>query len=369
MTKNTVGLYLHIPFCKTKCNYCDFFTVKYSEENKDKFLLALSLHIKLWGEKCDKIIDSIYFGGGTPSMLSADDFKNILTLIGENFSVSENCEITTESNPENLTLAYCKGLKNLGFNRISIGVQSSDEKTLETLGRNHSSLSSFEAIENCKIAGFSNISCDLIIGNENETMAMIKNSIEKLAEQNIQHISLYQLKIEEGTQFFKDQNTLALPSDDTVADNYLLSCSLLESLGFHQYEISNFSKPTFESRHNLKYWQCEEYIGIAPSAHSLFDGNRFYYPKSFSQFNSSENLSSIIHDEEFSEIDYVIMNIRLTKGVDISLLLNYSTAPVLKKKIAELEKDSLAKVTDKNYLTLTPKGFLISNSIINFLLN
>ena len=346
-----LGLYLHFPFCYGKCAYCDFYSAFTNEKLIDSYLTALIREIKQWGGKINRPIDTIYLGGGTPSLLNA---------VYENFTVISDAEITLELNPADNVLEILQNAKKAGINRISIGAQSGDDAELLTLGRRHTVTDTETAVKTARQLGFDNISLDLMLGLPDSNCQTLKNSLDFLINLNPEHISAYILKIEENTKFYKEKATLNLPDDDAVSDQYLFMCEYLENKGFCHYEISNFCKGNNASRHNLKYWKCEEYLGIGPSAHSFLDSKRFYYPRDLKAFIDG---NSPISDGNGGDVDEQIMlALRLKDGIKTDIL----PANALKK--CELfAENGLATLKDNNF-SLTNNGMLLSNTIISEIL-
>jgi len=366
---NNIGLYIHIPFCDKKCNYCDFYTVKSNLSTIEHFVDGLLFHINSWADELtNSIIDTIYFGGGTPSLLTLKQYDRIFNAIHNNFKVKKGLEVNIESNPENLSVEYLRGLNAFGVNRVSIGAQNVDNDILNYLGRHHKKSDIHKAIINCKDAGINNIGLDFIVGTKLDTRENIRENIRFIKDNNIKHTSFYFLKIEKGTSFFKNQEYNSMPEDDTIADNYQYIIEQLEDIDIHQYEIANFSKMGFKSEHNLKYWQCKDYLGIGPSAHSLINGRRFYYKNGINDFCHKNRDELIIYDENFSVDDYLIMGVRLLKGIELEKIfkiVNDQTS--LERKINNLKAKGLIDVNNGN-MVLTTKGLLISNPIINYIL-
>ena len=339
------GLYFHIPFCRSKCPYCDFFSVKYNSTLADKYADKIIDEIK----KYNGSFDTIYFGGGTPSIIDSSLIGKIIDASKNQFEISDNCEITVECNPSTVTEKLFEDYARFGVNRISLGMQSARNEERFALGRAAGKAEVAKAVSSAKKAGISNISLDIMLGTPKQTLDSIDETFEFIDKMNVTHISAYMLKIEENTSFFEIKDRLALPDEDTVCDMYLKTVEVLNALGFKQYEISNFSKPTFESRHNLKYWELEEYLGIGASAHSFWNGKRFYYDKNF----------NIVYDGIGGTAEEKIMlGMRLNKGIDKSLV---------KKDYSQFVKAGLITETEKS-IALTPQGMLVSNFIISELI-
>lgn len=358
-----LGLYIHIPFCNKKCPYCDFFSKTKNSEDIDFYTNALLKSIKYWGNKTDRAITSIYFGGGTPNMLGVDNLCKVLSAVYKNFTVEKNAEITTELNPTYSDSIDFKKLLKTGFNRLSFGMQSANDEELKFLNREHTSEEVKSVIKKAQNDGFKNISLDLMLGIPKQTKSSLTKSIKFCKDCNVEHISAYILKVEENTPFYKNQSSLNIPDSDAQADLYLLACEELEKAGYYQYEISNFSKKGFESRHNLTYWECEEYIGIGPSAHSFFNGKRFYYPRSFKDFYNNN-----ITEDGFGgdEKEYIMLNLRLAKGInfkDFEKRFSKKISGNIISKAKLYERNGFINFSE-NGINLTRKGFLVSNYII-----
>lgn len=354
-----LGLYLHIPFCEKKCAYCDFYSAVLSEELVDRYLNAISLSIKEWGGKINRPIDTIYLGGGSPSVLNHRIIP-LLNTVKENFYVKKDAEITLEVNPQNNIKEILSNARKAGVNRISIGAQSGLDAELKTLGRNHTANDTENAVKIARNLGFSNISLDLMLGLPNSNLKTLKQSLDFIISQNPEHISCYILKIEPNTAFFKNRNNLNLPSEDDVCDQYLFMCEYLKKNGFSHYEISNFCKDNKKGLHNLKYWHCEEYLGIGPSAHSFVDKKRFFYPRDLKQFLKGVSPSQDSTGGERQE--KIMLALRLSEGVPLCELPKSAT-----EKCRLFVQNSLAGIKNGNFV-LTDKGMLVSNAIISEIL-
>lgn len=366
--KKNLGLYIHVPFCAVKCPYCDFYSVSYSRKNENLYTDAVIRNLERYSGLCGgRKIDTIYFGGGTPSLLSAQSVRKILFSTFKLFNVENSAEITMEANPDTLTAAKLHEFYSFGINRLSIGVQSLDDSELLKLGRKHSSTKAQKAVNMAYDAGFSNISCDIMLGICGQTPETLNSTLEKLVKLPIKHISAYMLKIEPDTPFAENENIIKnLPDDDQFADIYLDTVEFLENHGFKQYEISNFSENGFESRHNLKYWLCEEYIGIAPSAHSFFNGKRYYVPSELIKFTDEQFQTEIINEENPADFEEkAMLRLRLKNGLPLDMCGEKKDSII--KKAGYLKKEGLADL-NSNAVFLTPEGFLVSNQIIEYLI-
>lgn len=371
---DNMGIYIHIPFCFSKCAYCDFFSIRGNEERFSQYTEILKNRIRYFSEIYgSKNIDTIYLGGGTPSIIGAERIASIIYEIKKCFKVSQNAEITVEINPECSRFGFdFSQLAESGVNRISMGMQTSIEEELKLLGREHTNQDVINTVNLIKKSGIDNISLDLMLGIPLQTEESLEKTIEFCTLLQVKHISAYILKIEENTSFGKHPERYSFTDEDTQAQLYLKACCLLEKSGFKQYEISNFSKEGFESRHNLKYWRFENYIGIGPAAHSFIDGKRFFYSRSFEKFKNN----IIEKDIDGSDAEtYIMLKLRLTEGLDFSKLkeeFGISPSQDFFKKAEQFQKAGFCKLTfngEHITLSLTQKGFLLSNSIIIELLN
>ena len=359
---NSLGLYIHIPFCEKKCNYCDFYSAFYNKENLYVYLNALKGEIKKWGGKINRPIDTIYIGGGTPSLLD-EKIIDLLDCIKNNFTVLGEAEITVEANPSSCN-SFLKYAKQAGVNRLSIGVQSGCDEKLKILGRTHTAQDAEITVETARKMGFDNISLDLMIALPDSNVQSLEKDIDFVLSLNPQHISSYILKVEPNTVFYKKYDTLQFPDDDNTAEQYLFMCNKLCESGYDHYEISNFAHKKYESKHNIKYWLGHDYLGIGPAAHSCVDGKRFYYPRDLKGFIN--NPQTVYDGESGSADEKLMLGLRLARGVDLSKI--YGEIPEsIKTKINLLEKAGYIRAS-LPHISLTDSGMLISNSIITELL-
>lgn len=370
----SIGLYIHIPFCDGKCPYCDFYSMKGNSDLKTEYTQKIICELEHKSKEYNKNAKTLYIGGGTPNMLGMDNIVNVIKHAICYFKIPQNAEKTMEINPTRANTMDFVKLKLAGINRISMGLQSSNNKELKILGRKHTRKDVENTVKRIQESGITNISLDLMLGISGQTCDTLRDSIQFCASLDVPHISLYMLKIEPNTKYFKIRESLNLPDDDNVADLYLYACEHLSKLGYNQYEISNFSKPFFSSRHNLIYWNQEEYLGIGPSAHSFIDNKRFFYDRNLTGFLENKNI--IKTEEEYSILngskeEYIMLKLRLTEGLKFS---DYEAK--FKEKIPEWWHDKIKKFYDngfintdfKTYFGLTSKGFLVSNLIIDELL-
>lgn len=369
-----LGIYVHIPFCRSKCQYCDFYSFGGSRDKYlvDGYLQALVTHIKETAQLCPEyVVDTVYFGGGTPSFFGADNLRRIFAEILANFRVMRDAEITYEANPDSVTDQQLKKLRREGFNRISIGVQSDDDEMLKKLGRPHNYEQAVQAVEKARAAGFNNISLDLMYGLPNQTREQWQKTLEHVIELKPEHFSCYGLKVEEGTPLWEYKDCANLPDDDAQADMYLFAVETLKNAGYGQYEISNFAKPGHMSKHNLKYWLGEEYIGFGPSAASDFGGMRYtnkadihaYIEGVLTHGSILDECEQIPERERAGE--YVMLRLRTCLGIEEAEYEKNYLMPFkpLKKVLEPLAEQGLCELEEGRWV-LTPKGFLLSNQII-----
>lgn len=361
------GLYIHIPFCIKKCKYCDFISFPGCEEYFDKYLQELEKEmLKYEGEK----IDTIFIGGGTPTILKPEAISKISKDIFDIFDVEKNAEFTIEANPKTLSEEKLETMLNAGINRLSIGVQSFNDNELISIGRMHNSFEGEQAVISAKKAGFTNINIDIMFSLPEQNLKSFKNTLEKAVSLNTEHISCYSLILEEGTKLFEEyeEGKILLPDDETDRENYAHACEFLKKSGYSQYEISNFSKKGHESRHNLKYWNCDEYIGLGVSAHSYYNSSRFFNTSSLEKYLLGEYMEGIpekiSREEKIKE--FMIMGLRKSEGIKKSeffkrfgILVN----SIYKDEIDKFKKAGFLTETEDN-IFLTRDGINVSNSIL-----
>lgn len=351
-----VGLYIHVPFCLAKCPYCDFYSVKYSREKAEQYKNAVIRNIKHY-QMSDTVFDTVYFGGGTPILL----WREICEII-KHIHISDNCEITVEANPSCCTEEALAALRQAGVNRLSLGIQSFDDCELSALGRRHSGDKAEKAVLLAHDCGFKNISADLMLATPGQTEESLKKSLERYCALPVSHISAYMLKIEENTPFANSD--LNLPDEDETCELYLHTVKTLTEKGFKQYEISNFARDGMESRHNLKYWHCEEYVGIGPAAHSYLNGRRFYVDRDLQGFIDSPVQREITDEEQAGGFEeYAMLKLRLAEGLSFEECAAFGVDKQVILQRCKKIPDRLISI-DKEKVCLTPKGFLLSNQII-----
>ena len=364
-----LGLYIHIPFCLSKCRYCDFCSFPHPKpDNVKNYIDALLCEIEEYGKAYSEYnVTTVYFGGGTPTLLEAEMLASLLGAVKKSFAVSKDAEISVECNPATADLEYFKTLIAGGFNRLSIGVQSMIDTELKLLGRLHKADDARQAVCDARLAGFENISLDVMYGIPDQTEESLKETLEKICGLDPEHISLYGLKIEDGTNFAKNRDKLNLPDEDAEYRMYMASTKFLASMGYKKYEISNFAKDGMESRHNLKYWRRQDYLGLGLAAHSCIGNVRFSNTCDIEKYLLKERLDT---REEISDHDAlcekIMLGMRLCEGVDLSAL--NSDCRVYEKKLEAFSSSGHIK-SNGNSLSFTDEGMYVSNYILSEVLD
>ena len=377
--KKTLGIYVHIPFCRSKCEYCDFYSVG-GARNKDlmeRYLDATVAHIRETAPAAPGYeVDTVYFGGGTPSFFGARGLSRLFAEIDRRFNVSRDAEVTFEANPDSVTLPMLMSLRRAGFNRISIGVQSDLDEQLKALGRPHNYKQAQQAVSLARRAGFDNVSVDLMFGLPNQSREQWMQTLRHVIDLKADHISCYGLKVEPGTKLYEYRNCANLPDDDAQADMYFYAVETLESFGYKQYEISNFAKDGYICRHNMKYWVGDEYLGFGPCAASDFAGKRFTIEADLEKYITGVmNKGVVLSECETVPLreragEYLMLRLRTVDGVEEgeytrSFLLPFKP---IEKVLLDLQKQDLTVLAGGRW-RLTPKGFMVSNSILVRLLD
>ena len=357
----TLGIYIHIPFCKSKCAYCDFYSLARGEGHMDDYCAALSASLRASAEKAAGYsVDTVYFGGGTPTALGAKRLAALLDVVTACYPVAADAEITAEANPESARDAPAlRTLRAAGFNRISLGMQSADDAELLAVGRIHTAADTVAAVEAARAAGFDNLSLDLIYGLPAQTPERWLGSLDAALALHPEHLSCYGLKVEPDTPLWARRESADLPDDDMQAELYLAAVERLEAHGFAQYEISNFARPGLESRHNLKYWTLGEYLGFGPGAHSDFGGRRFALARDLDAFLAgravySEDAAISPHERA---AERVMLGLRTAAGLDAARLAGAEGV------LRQCEAHGLAVLSGGRW-RLTARGYLVSNAII-----
>lgn len=358
------GIYIHVPFCASKCPYCDFYSLTgQSEAVKDAYVQAV---LRAMDRFAGVTADTLYFGGGTPSLLGGIRLAALVEGVRQRFLLTSDAEITMEANPGDPLADTAAIFKAAGGNRISLGVQAVDDEHLRALGRRHTVAQAAQAVAELRRIGFDNLSVDLMLGTPGQTAAHVREGVTRFADWGAAHVSAYLLKLEPGTPF--GEQPPALPDEDDTVMLYRIAAEALEQEGFAQYEISNFARPGRESRHNLKYWNSDPYLGFGPAAHSFFGGRRWAYPRSLGAFLGGgepvhEAADTVI--AENSPVEYAMLRLRLTEGlVEEEFFRRFgSRLPDEWCRRAAVLPAHLV-VTDNRGIRLTREGFLVSDAVI-----
>ncbi len=375
----TLGIYIHIPFCVSRCAYCDFCSTTGAAKRMPKYQDALLAHIRESAPQlAPYLIDSVYFGGGTPSYYGARRITELLDAIKTYGQLLKTAEITVECNPDTVRLGELRALRRAGVNRLSIGMQSANDDILRLIGRRHDFRQVEKAVEAARRADFDNLSLDLIYGLPSQTPGDWADSLSRALELRPEHISCYGLKLEEGTPLYKYKDSPFLPSDDEQADMYLYAVETLQGANYAQYEISNFALKGYESRHNLKYWKLDEYMGFGASAHSFVSGIRYSFVADMQGYiDGVAGIEGAKLLDEYEEIspqgkaaEYVMLGMRTTEGIsgkeyrDIYL----SDFSPIEEVLRGYEKKGWARESGGRW-SFTSTGFLLSNPLIGELLD
>lgn len=369
-----LGIYIHIPFCIKKCGYCDFYSVKWDEISENTYIQSAINEINSYSSLTNKfIVDSIYIGGGTPSIIKPQNLETIISTIRGIFTVVIDAEISMEANPNSLDIDNLKAYKEIGINRLSIGIQSLNDDILKKIGRIHNSKEALKAIDLAKLCKFKNINADVMFNIPGQTIDDINNTITQLIEKDIKHISFYSLKLEKGTPMYtlERNKKIIMPEEDDEREMYYVGRNIMEKHNLFQYEISNFAVKGYECKHNLKYWNQEEYIGIGPSAHSFLGSMRFNNPSDVIEYigNSEDeiferNIQEIMDKKELI-FEYIILRLRLTEGlrfVDFKNKFSIDFKETYAEQIDYLTKNNLFEL-DNDAVRLTKRGMDISNYV------
>ena len=373
MTAKPIGLYVHIPICKRKCNYCDFCSYRESDADwREEYIDALCREIKSYQGK-GIAVDTLFIGGGTPSLLSASELSLIIHCIDECFDLSDDLEFTLEANPGAINQNTLSEFVALGVNRLSIGLQSIHENEMKILGRIHSFEDFKELYRFARECGVKNINVDLMYGIPEQTIDSLNETLDEIIKLSPEHISLYGLILEEGTPFYEMKDRLPIPDEDTECDMYFLSANRLRAAGYSHYEISNYSRVGLECRHNLKYWRNQEYIGFGVAAYSYFEGKRSGNSRNISEYLSdcrTKYLKEETVDSENEAYEYVMLRLRLSEGF---LLSDYFAR--FGKDFLMGREETVKRFVNAGYIklcdgriSLTESGFYVSNTILTELI-
>lgn len=362
-----IGIYIHIPFCVKKCDYCDFVSYCNKESLIEEYIKKLKEEINTNLEKKEYKIKTIYIGGGTPSYINSKYIVDILNVIKENYSI-ENIEVTIEVNPGTVTENKLLDYKNVGINRLSIGLQETNNELLKSIGRIHTYEKFLETYNLARKVGFGNINVDFMIGLPEQSISNIKESLNKVINLNPEHISVYSLILEEGTKLYKkyEKNQIKLPDEDLERNMYWYVKNTLENNGYIHYEISNFAKQGYESKHNISCWNQEEYIGFGVNAHSYIDGVRYSNIENIEEYINNAN--KIIHEKQTIEDmkkEYMLLGLRKIQGVSIQEFKNkFGENPIFlfRNELSKLVEEDLL-IVDGDNIRLTNKGLDLANIV------
>lgn len=359
-----IGLYIHVPFCRSKCGYCDFYSLT-RENLRADYVNRVVQEIHAYRES-GITANTLFIGGGTPSLLTETEVDELISACREVFSLAG--EITMEANPDSVSPEYLKALHRLGVNRISFGAQSGVNRELQALGRRHNAAQIEQAVSWAREAGFENLSLDVMLGIPYQTSESLASTLRFMTSLHPEHLSCYLLKIEEGTPFYRQHAENLCADEDRTADFYLQTVETLQQSGYLQYEISNFARAGYKSQHNLKYWRCEEYLGFGAAAHSFFEGRRFYHSASLEDYLSSPNFAVFSDGEGGGIEEQILLRLRLTEGLLLSSIPDQEKAQLLLQRSAKYQTNGLIK-WESGRLFFTPKGFLVSNTVLADLLS
>lgn len=371
----TLGIYIHIPFCEAKCDYCNFVSFRQSDQVKEKYVDYLIREIALSAPLyADYLVDTIYIGGGTPSCLREKSIKTILNFVENNFNLASDAEITIEGNPNSLSLEKLREFKLAGINRLSVGLQAYNDKLLKSIGRIHTKKQFDSCIKNAKIVGFDNISADILLGLPQQSIFSVMHELKHLMRLKIQHISAYGLIVEQNTKLFDklQKGEVVLPSEQKSLRMYNKTLKFLKKHKFFRYEVSNFCLKGFESKHNTKYWNMCEYVGFGISAHSFFDGYRWENTSVLNDYFAilDKNLLPQLNRQKQTtddlKMEHIMTSLRQEVGLNLQVfekLYGQNLLDEKKQQISLLLSNNLIKI-ENNFLKATDKGFEVLNQII-----
>lgn len=369
-----LGLYIHVPFCAQKCYYCDFNSYKIKSNEKEDYLINIEREMLLYKDEFkDKSFDTVFLGGGTPSILKVDELKRLMSKMYENFNIKEDAEITIECNPGTINKEKLEAMKKIGINRLSIGLQATQNYHLKSIGRIHTyeefEKNYYDAID----IGFENINIDLMYALPNQKEEEWKDTLDKIIKLNPSHISAYSLILEEGTKLYDmyENNEFNLLDEDTDIEMYNYTINTLKDNGYNQYEISNYSKYEKECKHNIIYWKCDNYLGLGPGASGYIEDIRYSNVEDLNEYNNKlkQNLKPINEENKLSDKDkieeFIFMGLRMNEGISLDIFekrFKIDFKDLYKNALEKLIANKLIKIEDSN-VSLTQKGREISNSV------
>lgn len=362
MSQDSLGLYLHVPFCRTRCRYCDFYRVGENRGRMDRFVAALEREIDGWTALHGRRVATVFLGGGTPSLLEPEEIGGLLGRIAARFELDPAAEVTAEGNPSDLTAERLARLRAAGVDRLSVGVQSFVDRELRLLGRRHDAEQAVRVVAEARAAGFERLSLDLMVGIPGQTDGSFAASLARAIELAPDHLSLYLLEVHAGSEIdhLRRQRPRIFPGEEAQRRRYLAMHERLIAAGFRHYEISNFARPGQECRHNLRYWRCAPWLGLGPAAHSFVDGRRFAHPRDLEAWLADPMAVEELPSDPAAE--RVFLGLRLAEGIDLELLAEAGVADAEARR----RIDRLAEFLelDNGRLRLRPEGYLLSNPVL-----
>lgn len=375
-----LGLYIHVPFCAQKCYYCDFNSYKINSNQKKEYLINIEREMKFYKDEFkDKCFDTVFFGGGTPSILTVDELQELVNNINENFNIKKDAEITIECNPGTINREKLEAMKKMGINRLSIGLQATQNYHLKSIGRIHTYEEFEKNYYDALDIGFENINIDLMYALPNQKTQEWKDTLDKIIKLNPSHISAYSLILEEGTKLYDmyQNKEFKLLDEDTDINMYNYTIDTLKRHGYNQYEISNYSKEDLECKHNIIYWKCDNYLGLGPGASGFIGDTRYSNIEDICEYNKCimQNIRPVSEEIELTKKDkieeFIFMGLRMNEGINIDIFkerFDTDFYDIYQEVMDKLIKRELVRFDGKN-ISLTQKGREISNSVFIEFLN
>lgn len=375
-----LGLYIHVPFCAQKCYYCDFNSYKINSNQKKEYLINIEREMKFYKDEFkDKCFDTVFFGGGTPSILTVDELQELVNNINENFNIKKDAEITIECNPGTINREKLEAMKKMGINRLSIGLQATQNYHLKSIGRIHTYEEFEKNYYDALNIGFENINIDLMYALPNQKTQEWKDTLDKIIKLNPSHISAYSLILEEGTKLYDmyQNKEFELLDEDTDINMYNYTIDTLKRHGYNQYEISNYSKEDLECKHNIIYWKCDNYLGLGPGASGFIGDTRYSNIEDICEYNKCimQNIRPVSEEIELTKKDkieeFIFMGLRMNEGINVDIFkerFDTDFYDIYQEVMDKLIKTELVRFDGKN-ISLTQKGREISNSVFIEFLN
>lgn len=375
-----LGLYIHVPFCAQKCYYCDFNSYKINSNQKKEYLINIEREMKFYKDEFkDKCFDTVFFGGGTPSILTVDELQELVNNINENFNIKKDAEITIECNPGTINREKLEAMKKMGINRLSIGLQATQNYHLKSIGRIHTYEEFEKNYYDALDIGFENINIDLMYALPNQKTQEWKDTLDKIIKLNPSHISAYSLILEEGTKLYDmyQNKEFELLDEDTDINMYNYTIDTLKRHGYSQYEISNYSKENLECKHNIIYWKCDNYLGLGPGASGFIGDTRYSNIEDICEYNKCimQNIRPVSEEMELTKKDkieeFIFMGLRMNEGINVDIFkerFDTDFYDIYQEVMDKLIKRELVRFDGKN-ISLTQKGREISNSVFIEFLN